>query len=197
MDGKKASPLLTLLPVINDSLLIMAAFNLAFWVRFNSGWMPVDKGIPFFSYYLFSSFFPMGVWMFLFYLHGLYSIGKNFPFPEELYRIMKAGVMGTVIILTPTFFLRPFSYSRFVFLLACFLAFVFICIGRFALRRLRLNYYGRGYYLKRIAIVGEGNFVAVKQALRDSSHLGYEVVGTISDRTPGGSDWLGSGEAMK
>ena len=191
MDGKKASPLLTLLPFINDSLLIIAAFNLAFWVRFNSGWMPVDKGTPLFSYYLFSSFFPMGVWMFLFYLHGLYSIGKNFPFPEELYRVLKSAVIGTFVILTPTFFLRPFSYSRFVFLLACFLAFLLISCGRLALRLLRLRYYRKGYYLKRIAIVGNEDFKLIRKAIGDHSSLGYELVGTISDKESPSDQYLG------
>jgi len=196
MDGKKASPLLTLLPLVNDSVLVILSFTLAYWVRFNSGWMAVDKGVPPFSYYLYSSFFPMGIWMFLFYLFDLYSSGKNFPFPEELYRILKSAVMGTFIILTPTFFLRPFSYSRFVFLLACSCAFLLISLGRWGLRRLRLNYYKKGYYLKRIGIVGERNLMAVKEALKDSSYLGYEVVGTISDARTENGECLGSVEEI-
>lgn len=196
MDGKKASPLLTLLPLVNDSVLIILSFTLAYWVRFSSGWMAVDKGVPPFSYYLYSSFFPMGIWMFLFYLFDLYSSGKNFAFAEELYRILKSAVLGTFIILTPTFFLRPFSYSRFVFLLACSSAFLFICFGRWTLRRLRLNYYKKGYYLKRIGIVGERNLAAVKEALKGSSYLGYEVVGTISDTRTENVDSLGSTEEI-
>ncbi len=192
MGSKKASPLLTLLPLVNDSVLIMLSFMLAYWVRFKSGWMVIDKGVPLFSYYIYSSFFPMGIWMFLFYLFDLYSSGKNFPFPEELYRIMKAAVMGTFVILTPTFFLRPFSYSRFVFLLACSLGFILICFGRLALRSLRRRYYKKGYYLKRIAIVGEGDFGLVKKAIENSSSLGYEVVGTILEKEGESDEYLGS-----
>ncbi len=195
MASRKAPILLVSLPLVNDSLLILSAFLLSYWVRFNSGWILVDKGIPSLSYYVYSSFFPMGVWMFLFYLFDLYNSGKNFPFPEELYRILKSAVMGTFIILTPTFFLRPFSYSRFVFLLACFLGFLFVSFGRWVLRRIRLRYYRRGYYLKRIAIVGQENSGFVHEAIKNSSSVGYEVVGTISDQPPKDGVYLGPVEA--
>lgn len=196
MASKKASPFLALLPLINDSLLIILSFILAYWVRFKSGWISVDKGIPPFSYYLYSSFFPMGVWVFLFYLFDLYKTGKNFPYSEELYRILKSAVIGTFVILTPTFFLRPFSYSRFVFLLACFLGFLLISLGRWSLRGLRLRYYKKGYYLKKIAIVGEGNFGLVKEAIKNHSSLGYEVVGTISEGKSKNNEHLGTVEEI-
>lgn len=196
MASKKASPLLSVLPLVNDSLLIIFSFIVAYWIRFKSGWTVVDKGIPPFSYYLYSSFFPMGIWMFLFYLFDLYNSSKNFPFSEELYRILKSAVIGTFVILTPTFFLRPFSYSRFVFLLACFLGFLFITLGRGALRILRLRYYKRGYYLKRIAIVGEGNFNYIKEAIKNSPSLGYEVVGTIAAKESVNNEYLGTVEEI-
>lgn len=188
MPRKRYDILLFVLPVLIDGVLIYASFVLSYWIRFLSGWIPVRAGASSLSYYLWSSLFVIIVWLVIFYLSGLYETRKIRSFADEIYELTKGAIIGGAVVLAPTFFYRPFTYSRLLLMLAFILSFLFISVGRYIHRKLKGFYYSKGFYLRRTAIVGGGEMgSAIWGTLREHPGLGYKVVGHILGEPENGS----------
>lgn len=180
MPRRRYNIFLFLLPVLTDALLIFVSFVLSYRIRFFSGWFYVTKGIPSLSYYLWSSVFVIVVWGVIFYLSGLYETEKIRSFADELYELTKGAIIGSAVVLAPTFFYRPFTYSRLFLAIAFVLSFILVSTGRYGLKRLKGFYHRKGRYLRRTAIVGGGEMGnTIWSAIKRSPALGYEVVGHI------------------
>ena len=156
MPRKRYDFLLFVLPILIDGVLIYASFVLSYWIRFLSGWIQVTGGSASLSYYLWSSGFVIVVWLVIFYLSGLYETRKIRSFADEVYELTKGAIIGSAVVLAPTFFYRPFTYSRLLLMMAFVLSFLFISMGRYVHRKLKGFYHRRGFYLRRTALVGGG-----------------------------------------
>ena len=179
-----------LLYLAGDLLATLAAFFLAWVLRFQLEIPPLTKGVPDFARYL--ELLPMVLilWPIVFYFHGLYQSRRSRSRVDEALTLMLAVVFATFLISAiqawyrPTIAEtgRPFTYSRAfigIFVL-CDLALVIssrVAI-RFHLQRRRLA----GHNLSRILIVGAGNLgKEIAARLRAHTELGFEVVGFLDD----------------
>jgi len=142
--------------------------------------MPVRYGIPPFPGYFYGSLFVAAVWMFVFYMHKLYDAESGYSFVDEVWEIFKSSVIGSFVVLAPTFFLRDFEYSRLTFVIACIFSFALITFGRAALRALRKLANAEGLGVKRVAIVGGGEMgKAIKERIEKNPTMDYRLVGQI------------------
>ena len=166
-----------------DLFLTAAAWVGAYYLRFESGWIPVTK-IPPDSYLCWLNL-PLVVLMaaVAFHLTGQYAIHRLRRFREEVVCVLKGTALLSLLVMATTFYLRDPYESRATMILFSLLTGVLVLAARrlswSAIRELR----SRGYNQTQAVIVGTGR-VARKAALalRRASWMGIKTIGFVEDR---------------
>ncbi len=177
-----------------DLLATLAAFLLAWYVRFELEVPELTKGVPEFGLYLALLPAVLVLWPIVFYFHGLYQGRRDRSRVDDALTIMLAVVVGAFVISAILAWYRPTLptveggtvefdyYSRAFMAIFVGLEFLLVLAGRVAARsflaRLRL----KGYNLQRILVVGAGNLgKEITYKLQAHRELGLEVVGFLDD----------------
>ncbi len=115
-----------------------------------------------------------------------YRLQGAFSYTAEAFRVFKAVLVGSLLIIAVAFLFRggfafrDFSYSRGVFLLDFALALVVFAAFHLAIRYIQTIFRRRGINLIPTLIVGNSvDAERTRIELADSPELGYEVVGTV------------------
>jgi len=177
-----------LLYLTGDLLATLAAYFVAWFLRFELQLLPLTKGLPDFDRYLKILPIILLTWPVIFYFHGLYQSRRDRSRVDEALTIMLAVFTGTFLLSALHAWYRPFeddqlfTYSRaFIGLFALSDLMLVVAVRvviRWVLQQRRL----RGHNLQRILIVGAGNLgreIAYK--LQAHRELGFEVVGYVDD----------------
>ncbi|MBC8446744.1 MAG: undecaprenyl-phosphate glucose phosphotransferase, partial [Chloroflexi bacterium] len=172
------------LMAVSDTLLIIAAFAVAFWMRYRLQWFrAVD---PAFST-TFRAYIPLAALLTGFLLiayrgAGLYDHRRTRSWLGEMRAIINGTAIGIVTLVFIVFFARPLAYSRLIFFYAAFSITIFLGISRLvkAIVLARLRRSGRA--VDRVLIVGAGEIGrTVMRNLVAQPELGYQVVGFVDD----------------
>ncbi len=187
-----------------DLLAVEGAFLFSYWLRFYSGLMPAPLGIPDFTPYMFTSLALLAIWTGIFYALGLYDPVRSTSLEDDLERIVRGVILGSLIMLSGAFFIRSISYSRLFFALFAVSSAVLLTIGRMVGRRSLRKYLRRGAASMRVLFVGNtGMRDRLEQTFSETPGLGLVAVGRLNDRDeePGpdseGSPLLGSIEDLE
>ncbi|MCB0354329.1 MAG: undecaprenyl-phosphate glucose phosphotransferase [Bdellovibrionales bacterium] len=166
-----------------DLVVVTAAWILAYWIRFSSELVPIDKGVPSFDHYLSMLLFIWLIWAFVFRRMGLYRPMRGVRRVRELWLLINANALAVVLLISVTYLVREKSipFSRLVFLYFGVLATTFTTVQRSFLRFLLREMRRRGYNLRYMVIVGAGK-VAGDMATRMRLHreLGIQLLGCLS-----------------
>ena len=196
MQGRVNSPLRFILSILADVLLICFSFALVYWVRFISDLIPVTRGMVPFSHFLPGAGYVTALWILIFYLQGHYDTRKSWRLLEEIYEIVKGGVIASVLALAPTFFIRPFEYSRLYMALSITVAAFSVIVGRVVVRKIKIPFMRKGKLLFRTAILGGGEMGMTITKVLANPVYGYQIVGNITmnsnPKTLGNIPTLGS-----
>jgi Undecaprenyl-phosphate glucose phosphotransferase len=196
---KQKRQLFEYLFIVADLLVVSAAWTIAYWVRFKSGLVPVDKGVPEFAQYLSMLLFIWIIWAFVFRRMGLYRPMRGVRRTRELWVLINANALSILLLISMTYLFREKSsqFSRLVFVYFWALSTVFtVCersVLRFVLREIRR----KGYNLRYMLIVGAGQVAAdMVSRVRLHQELGIQLVGCLSrdrneKRGPGGIPVVG------
>jgi Undecaprenyl-phosphate glucose phosphotransferase len=161
----------------------LAAYGLRFWIDF----IPAPLGIP-----------PIGPYVFLLAplvpLHaialrvaGLYEYRHERTKADEYFQVLRGVTLATLLLVASTFFIRPFTYSRWVILLFWGLDIVFVYGVRLAIREVVRGMRRHGRFVRNALVVGAGPLgQEVVRRLRGHPEFGVRVVGYLDDREPGG-----------
>jgi exopolysaccharide biosynthesis polyprenyl glycosylphosphotransferase len=182
--------------LIADLVTTLAAFGLAYFVRFQTDLLEVTKGVNPFEQYLLLVLPIALLWPPLFRFHGLYSLKRLRSRTDEMFSIVWAVTMGTAAILFIALFVRvyylygensgQYEYSRLV--LGMFVVFdiVLLTLVRTVIRHQREERWRRGIGLRNILIAGAGQLGrTVADKFIDHQELGFRVVGFLDDRREG------------
>ena len=194
----RASSLERLLLFLADFTALYLCFYLAYWVQFQSGWIP-EKFNPAktFDEYQHVAVFASLVWQVLFIFTGLYRKWLLESRTYQLLSVLKVFSAGFILLLTALFgnelLVRvfdpsvpdPFTYgSRFYLVLGYGVGAIFT-IGLFRmavywfLRRLLRS----GFGADRVLLLGATDAGAIiLDQLRKNSDLGQRVVGVLDER---------------
>jgi GT2 family glycosyltransferase/lipopolysaccharide/colanic/teichoic acid biosynthesis glycosyltransferase len=176
--------------VLGDIITINASFVAAYYLRvflqpfFKFGLYPIDWYLNFILFYNM-------IYLFTFLFSGLYHIRRETLWSEELFRIVRATVLGVAFLMASTYLTKVRIFSRAVVLGQAFI----IIIAAICLRQL-LRFFHRqlvraNFDLKRVLLVGERNEVEeLYEHLISDPGLGIEVVGSVdgSPESLGGTD---------
>ena len=114
---KQKRQLFEYLFVVADLGVVSVAWIIAYWVRFQSGLVPVDKGIPEFAQYLTMLLFIWLIWAFVFRRMGLYRPMRGVRRSRELWVLVNANALSILLLISVTYLFREKSseFSRLVF----------------------------------------------------------------------------------
>ena len=115
---KQKRQLFEYLFVVSDLVVVSAAWVVAYWVRFKSGLVAIDKGIPDFYQYLSMLLFIWLIWAFVFRRMGLYRPMRGVRRTRELWVLVNANALSILLLISMTYLFKEKSsqFSRLVFL---------------------------------------------------------------------------------
>ncbi len=188
MSKKTLDHLLIALTVLCDLCFIATAIVIAYWLRFESGWLDAlalhKGGTPPFDDYL--RLIPVTAIIWLLTLKGfkLYRPESNATL-LAFWTLCKASVIVLIATLAALFFVYHHdAYSRWVMLLATGFSLICLFLGRFVFYRFRQAVHAQGVGVSRVALVGyDERGEKIINTLTNKSNSGYELIGIIDANT--------------
>jgi exopolysaccharide biosynthesis polyprenyl glycosylphosphotransferase len=176
---KKAELIFTVALVPVDFVLVTLAGLTAYFWRF--GWLaevrPVIFDLPL-GQFLQVSLVSAAVFVAIFALAGLYSIFGPRQLKLEIGRVFIASAAAVLALIAFVFFQREMFESRFIILAAWLFSFLYVSLGRIAVRMLQRYLLRFGVGAHRMAIIGNGH--RTTQLLVDefsgNPFSGYQVI---------------------
>ena len=172
--AQKKAVLITLLRVASDAILSYAGLRLAYFIRFESGWIPAPKGVPPLSEY--QSAFLLATVVYLLFLRWCraYEAETTSSALDEFYTVILAISGGSFLLLAGTFFYRGFSYSRLWAIIGWFTTVGLVSLGRAVINLALKALHSRGRLALKVALIGEG-MGRLKEFIDGRPELGYRV----------------------
>lgn len=179
---KKHSKFFETLVLIFDWITLSGSWIVAYYLRFYYPLIPVSKGIPPFLTYLTLLVIMLPLWYIVFKAFGLYRPRRISSKAAEILDIAKGTTISIVILVSFTFFVRKYEFSRLTFLYFWIICVITLCVERILFRELLRFIRKRGYNLRHALIVGTGNLgQEVTDRLHGHPELGIKIRGFLSD----------------
>ncbi len=168
-----------------DFVSIVAGLYAAFWFRFQSGLLPLPLGIPNFELYTQAFFVIVLFLIFTFRAHGLYVEERISTPAEEIWLVIRAVTVTTLVLLAISFFFRDAEFSRLYLPVAWASVIVCVVLARLAAAAFYVTYRQRHNKLKEVLAVG-ANRITARYAIHHlrESRLCTKVVGVLDSRHP-------------
>jgi Undecaprenyl-phosphate glucose phosphotransferase len=200
---RRHNRLLVAIQILADFSAAMVAFALAYFVRFNTGLIPLDQPPPPFLRYLALAPF-IGLFVVLaFQLHGVYRLRRGRTRVDDFFGVLVGNLLAVLFGVLATLYVQTYhlsdalkaegflEVSRAVWMLFLCLSIVFTYASRETLRELLHHRWRRGIGLKRVLIVGVGDLGGmVADRILEHTELGFVLVGFVDDRM-GKTDAIG------
>jgi lipopolysaccharide/colanic/teichoic acid biosynthesis glycosyltransferase len=177
-----------LLFLIVDVLAFNVAFLSAYYLRVILSDIFTNPIYPIGAYSKFVSFQNL-LFVFTYFAAGLYKIRRETTAVDELFNIIKAIVLASILLMTSTYISHIRTYSRMV--VAFLVPFAILCdwFLRMLIRKLHRGLLAQKIDLKRVCIVGAPSQARqLELKLSNDPALGVEVVGIVATEQlqPGG-----------
>ncbi len=184
--------------VVQDILFLSLAFGTAYFIRFSLQ-LPIFKLeariAPLFYFQL--ALIALPAWVLCFSLFGLYQRKNLLGGTREYALLFNAVTTGMVAMVFAEFLLPDLTLARGWLLLSWGLAFLFVAIGRFTLRRVIYALRRQGYFLSPAIIIGanpEGFSLA--EQLRRWTTSGLQLIGFVDDELPSNARYIANLPAL-
>jgi len=188
--------------VASDLFVVSLSWIFAYWLRFSSELIPVDKGVPEFAVYLRLMLFVWLIWVFTFKRFGLYQSMRGSSRFKELLTLVRANLFAILVLLAVTYLFREkdVPFSRLVFVIFGITATLSTMLSRSVIRGVLRGLRSRGYNLRYALIVGAEDLAKqVSARLVAHPEYGVEVVGMLArdvrGRTPSAPRFMTQGSA--
>lgn len=164
--------------IVTDTLGLVVAWLLAFYLRFYTQIVPVTKGIPPFSRYVSLTVPVVFLWLAVFTYFHLYRTNRIHRRTAELAQVLRAHAAATALFLLLTWVVTEYRFSRVVIGYFAVLSGVYLLFSRLALRNFLRNFMRKGAHQRDMVIVGAGpSALAMIDRVRRMPELGIRVHG--------------------
>jgi Undecaprenyl-phosphate glucose phosphotransferase len=196
---RRYNRLLVAVFVIGDFVGAIAAFALAYYVRFDTELIPISEGIPPLMRYLRLAPFLGAAVVIAFQVQGLYRLRRGRTRVDDFFGVLVGSLLGTLLGVIGTLYWQTYhlsevdkqagvlEISRWVW--ALFLSFnvVGAYLSREIVRDLLRRRWRAGIGLRRVLIVGVGDLGRmVADRILEHGELGFKLAGFLDDRTNAG-----------
>jgi Undecaprenyl-phosphate glucose phosphotransferase len=188
--------------VVSDAILAIAAFGLAYLIRFWSGVIPVTRGFPPFAQYVAVMPFVAALVPIAYYSQGVYRLRRSRSRVDDFFLVVISTVVAVILGIVTTLYVDAYhaspeeqavgayQVSRIVWALFLVINIMLTFGSRELVREILERRWKAGIGLKRILIAGAGDLGrVVAEKILQHRELGYQVVGFVDDRA--GGDHLG------
>ena len=186
MNNKTLDHLLITFTVLFDFCFVATAIVVAYWVRFESGWLEalaLHKGgtPPLDDYFRLIPLMSI-IWLMTLKALKLYRLENN-AMLSVFWTLCKTAGIALIATLAALFFIfHHDAYSRWVMLLASGFSLVWLFLGRLVLYRFRQAIHAQGVGINRVAVIGyEAHVEKFINALNTRPNSGYKLVGIINE----------------
>lgn len=167
--------------VVGDATVLLIAFTLAYWLRFNMGITLHAEIVPYPQDYLVLSLFLIPLWLVIFAVFGLYDFNSLLGNITEYGRVVNACTWGMMAVMIYGFFNPEFVIARGWLVFAWLFSMFFVSAFRLVMRRIAYRARRAGYFVTPTVIVGTNQeAVALADQLRNSAGSGMEITGFIN-----------------
>jgi Undecaprenyl-phosphate glucose phosphotransferase len=181
-----------------DALLGVSAFIIAYSIRFQTGLIPITKGIPPLRQYISLLPFIVVLVPLGFHLQNLYRLRRGRSWVDDFFAVLVGSILAVVFGIMVTsyvqIYIAPNDRGAYEVSQAVWAIFLVLNVAlTFSLRQLMREVFERrwrsGIGLRRILIAGSGELGRlVADKIIEHRELGYQIVGFVDDK-PG--DHLG------
>ena len=175
--------------IVTDAIGLVAAWLLAYYLRFYTQIVPVTKGIPPFDRYVALTVPVVLLWVAIFSSNRLYRTNKIMRRTTELGQVLRAHLLSTGAFVVLTWVITEYRFSRVVIVYFMVLAGFHLLFSRLLLRNSLRRLVRHGYKSRPVVIVGTGaSALAAVDRMRRMPELGIQVKGFFSmdGKTPAG-----------
>lgn len=200
---KRYNRLLAAFYIVSDAILAVAAFVLAYVLRFETSLIPVTKGYPPFGQYVNVLPFVAILVPAAYYLQGIYRLRRGRSRVDDFFAVFVGSILAVVMGVGATLYIQTyylseeakaagiFEVSQAVWALFLVLNVALTYSSRELVRQTLERRWRAGIGLKRILIAGAGDLGRlVADKILEHRELGYRIVGFVDDRA-GEGDQLG------
>jgi Undecaprenyl-phosphate glucose phosphotransferase len=199
---KRYNRLLVMFYVVTDALLACWAFLMAYLIRFESGLIPIYRGLPPIEQYFNVLPFVAILTPLAFQLQGVYRLRRGRSRVDDFFAILVGSILSVIFGAYSTLYYQAyyaseaekavgaFAVSQWVWVLFLGLNIALTYASREFVREVLERRWRAGIGLKRILIAGVGDLGRmVADRVLQHRELGYQVVGFVDDRA--GGDHIG------
>ena len=193
--------LLVAFHVISDALLGLSAFIVAYALRFQTGLIPVPKGVPPLRQYINVLPFIVVVVPLGFFLQGLYRLRRGRSRVDDFFAVFVGSILAVLFGMMSTLYVETYivtsardtgalEVSQPVWVIFLLLNVALTFASREFMREVLERRWRAGIGLKKILIAGCGDLGRlVADKILEHRELGYQIVGFVDDKA--GGDHLG------
>jgi len=168
--------------ILLDVLIFLFSMSDAYYLRFlnyTGPHIPID-------FYFKISVIAIPIYLLIFNYNQLYESYRTKRLILEISRVIKANVLGIILIIILSFLFKEVNISRLVILIFGIINTSLMILIRIILRKTLRAMRARGHNIKRMLIIG-ANRLAMEfvQKIISNKNLGYHVVGFLSDKFDG------------
>lgn len=164
-----------------DAVAVFAGFMLAVWIRFDSGWIDISRGVPPRLPYVLAAIVITIVYVFLFRVLGLYVRPQDGHYTDKVPRIIRACSIGTLLATALAFAIQnELPFSRLVAGIAFGTVTAFVLVERNILFQLERHWAKHQAGKRNVVIVGAGALAAhLKDTLQGEPRHRARVLGFL------------------
>lgn len=184
------------LHVVLDAIVVAIAYAIAWWIRFESGFWPVERellvGILEPGIYFSALIFIIPGYLILNYLNNLYTSKRYSSAKRDVVNVIKANAIGLILFISVLYIIDQKHFSRGMIFVFCALNVIGQSGTRIMIRKLLRYFRRRGYNIKYVLLVGYSK--AAEQyidRIMQNPQWGYVVRGVLDDHIPRGTLYRG------
>lgn len=141
---------------LGDLILIAGSFALAWWIRFESGLMPLTKDYQAFRLYLIPILVATGIWIIAYAWQKLFRIEFSRKLGQEIAKLLKANLASLIVAMALTFLYRTVTFSRLTLAIGVIIAFLSTAVYHRLLMAFLTNMLKKGKGVARKIVIGDG-----------------------------------------
>ncbi len=177
---------------VSDILLMVAAFALAYAIRYDWQWLRPTFIIHSYADYLPQQMLYIGILLIIFLYQQVWQRRRGEFWIDEIARILYAVIMATAVMVAYIFVFQPVPFSRMFWFWVPIATVLLLALGRLIRRNILLILYRQGKLVDQALIVGSGEAGrSIIRTLLARPDLGFQTIGYLQDGQE--SESIGSG----
>ncbi|MDF2962870.1 MAG: undecaprenyl-phosphate glucose phosphotransferase, partial [Paenibacillus sp.] len=173
--------ILTQLIAVCDFLLLLFAFIIAWWVKFESGWLNHGEPLPFRTYLVWGMIYGAIALVLGFFLN-FYVPKRKKRFSFEVIKILQIHFFSLLFLLSILFVYKEIHISRELIAIFVILAVGVQGMFRYTVKITTRHLRKKGFNKQFVLIIGAGSLgKRFSNNLEQYKELGYEVIGFLDD----------------